>query len=158
VRRQSPARAAFREMKMKTTYPKKDPASKQTLLFDAEGQTLGRLAVRVASVLRGKHKANFHPAVDTGDYAIVINAEKVKLTGKKLTDKIFYHHSQYPGGLKKTQYKDLIERRPEFVVIKAVRGMLPHNSLGRQIARNLKVYAGPDHPHAAQKPVKVNLD
>lgn len=143
---------------MKTTYPKKDINNQQYLLFDAEDQVLGRLAVRIASVLRGKHKTIFHPAVDTGDYVIVVNAEKVKLTGKKLTGKIYYHHSQHPGGLKMTQYKDLIAKRPDFVILKAVKGMLPHNHLGRSLLKKLKVYAGPDHPHAAQKPVKVSLD
>jgi large subunit ribosomal protein L13 len=140
---------------MKTTYPKKDENSQQYLLFDAENQVLGRLAVRIASALRGKHKANFHPAVDTGDYVIVVNAEKIKLTGNKLEDKIYYHHSQYPGGMKETRYKDLIAKRPDFVILKAVKGMLPHNNIGRAQLKKLKVYAGPDHPHTAQKPVKA---
>ena len=141
-----------------TTYPKKADIPMKYYVFDAEGQTLGRLAVRAATIIRGKHKPTYHPAVDTGDFVIIVNAEKVHLTGNKLEDKIYYHHSNYPGGLRETQYKDLIAKRPEFVVIKAVRGMLPQNKLGRALIRKLKVYAGPEHPHAAQKPEKVNLD
>ncbi|HOO56994.1 MAG TPA: 50S ribosomal protein L13 [bacterium] len=143
---------------MSTTYPKKDSIKQEYLLFDAEDQILGRMATKVAAALRGKHKPNYHPAVDTGDYVIVINADKVRLTGNKLDQKIYYKHSQYPGGLKETKYSDLMKKKPAFVVTKAVRGMLPQNSLGRQLLKKLKVYAGPDHPHAAQKPVKVSLD
>ncbi len=127
-------------------------------LFDAEGQVLGRLAVRAASLIRGKHKPTYHPAVDTGDFVIIVNADKVRLTGRKLEQKSYYHHSNYPGGLKDVKYKDLLARRPEFVVRKAVEGMLPQNHLGRKLIRKLKVYKGPDHPHAAQKPEKVNMD
>lgn len=144
-------------MNAKTTYPKKSDNQGQTLLFDAEDQVLGRLAARIAAVLRGKHKVNFHPAVDMGDHVIVINADKVRLTGRKLEQKIYYKHSGYPGGLRETKYKDLIKDKPEFVIRKAVAGMLPHNTLGRQLSTKLRVYAGPEHPHAAQKPVKVDL-
>ncbi|MFA6447935.1 MAG: 50S ribosomal protein L13 [bacterium] len=141
-----------------TTYPKKDETPMKYYIFDAEGQVLGRLAVRAASLIRGKHKPIYHPAVDTGDYVIIVNCAKVKLTGRKLDQKMYYHHSNYPGGLKEVKYKDLIERRPDFVVRKAVEGMLPHNHLGRKLIRKLKVYAGPEHPHAAQKPEKITLD
>jgi len=150
--------AAEWSIEMSTTYPKKDSIKQEYLLFDAEDQILGRMATKVAAALRGKHKPNYHPAVDTGDYVIVINADKVRLTGNKLDQKIYYKHSQYPGGLKETKYSDLMKKKPAFVVTKAVRGMLPQNSLGRQLLKKLKVYAGPDHPHAAQKPVKVSLD
>lgn len=142
---------------MKTTYPKKNPEDKQFYLFDAEGQVLGRLATRAATILRGKHKPTFHPAVDTGDNVIIVNADKIVLTGKKLDNKIYYHHSLYPGGIKETTYRKLKAQKPEFVVRKAVEGMLPHNKLGRQLKKKLKVYAGPEHPHAAQKPIKISM-
>lgn len=126
-------------------------------VVDAEGKTLGRLASQVAAILRGKHKPTYTPHVDCGDFVIVINAEKVRLTGKKMTQKIYRHHSGYPGGLKETVAKDLLERRPTRAVELAVKGMLPHNRLGRQMYRKLKVYAGPEHPHAAQKPKKLEI-
>ncbi len=141
-----------------TTYPKKELDRKQFLLYDAEDQVLGRLAAKVASVLRGKHKPQYHPAVDMGDYVIVVNAEKIKLTGRKLEQKKYYRHTGYPGGIKETKYAELIDKKPEFVIRKAVKGMLPHNKLGRQLLKKLKVYAGPDHPHSAQNPVKVELN
>ncbi len=143
---------------MKTTYPKCEPAEKKFYIFDAEGLVLGRLAVRAATILRGKHKPTFHPAVDTGDFVIVINADKVALTGNKLEDKYHYTHSGYPGGIKATQYKKLMAEKPEFAVRKAVEGMLPHNKLGRVMIRRLKVYQGTEHPHASQKPIIVNLN
>lgn len=121
-------------------------------VLDATDIPLGRLASRVASVLRGKHRPDFAPHTDNGDFVIVINAEKVKLTGSKLDQKRWYHHSHYPGGLKEERYRDLIGRRPAFVIEKAVKGMLPKTSLGRRQAKKLKVYAGDKHPHAAQKP------
>ena len=125
---------------------------------DAAGVPLGRFASQVAAVLRGKHRATFTPYADAGDYVIVINAAKVVLTGRKLVQKTYYRHSGYPGGLKATLYKDLMAKRPEFVVEKAVRGMLPHTHLGRQQAKKLKVYAGSEHPHAAQQPVLLALE
>jgi large subunit ribosomal protein L13 len=121
-------------------------------IVDAEGQTLGRLASEVASILRGKFKPEFTPHVDTGDFVIVINADKIKLTGKKLTDKIYYTHSLYPGGLKATPAGVMLQKRPDRMFELAVKGMLPKNSLGRQMFTKLKVYAGAEHPHAAQKP------
>lgn len=121
-------------------------------VLDATDIPLGRLASRVASVLRGKHRPDFAPHADNGDFVVVVNAEKVKLTGDKLDQKRWYHHSHYPGGLKEERYRDLIGRRPEFVIEKAVKGMLPKTSLGRRQAKKLKVYAGDKHPHAAQKP------
>lgn len=142
---------------MLTTYPKKEAVEKRTVLIDADGVVLGKLAVRVAVILRGKDKPIFHPAVDTGDRVIVVNAGKVHLTGKKMTDKMYYTHSLYPGGLKATPYGELLKKDPERVVKKAVRLMLPKNRLARQILGNLKVYAGPDHPHQAQKPVVVKV-
>ena len=143
---------------MKTTYPKKGTIDEKFYLIDGEGQVLGRLAARAASVIRGKHKPTYHPAVDTGDYVIIVNADKVRLTGRKLEQKIYYRHTGYPGGLKETKYKDLMATKPEFAVQKAVKGMLPHNKLGRKLLKKLKVYAGPDHPHASQKPIKVNME
>jgi large subunit ribosomal protein L13 len=121
-------------------------------IVDAEGQTLGRLASEVASILRGKLKPEFTPHVDTGDFVIVINADKIKLSGNKLQDKIYYTHSLYPGGLKKTTAGDMLNKKPERMFELAVKGMLPKNSLGRKMFTKLKVYAGAEHPHAAQQP------
>ena len=121
-------------------------------VVDAEGMTLGRLASEVAKILRGKNKPIFTPHMDTGDYVIVVNAEKVKVTGKKLDQKIYYHHSGYVGGLKETTLKEKLARKPEQVIELAVKGMLPKGPLGRQMYRKLFVYAGPEHKHAAQKP------
>ncbi len=126
-------------------------------VVDADGQVLGRLAAGIATVLKGKHKAIYTPSMDTGDHVIVVNAGKVELTGGKEAKKVYYHHSGYPGGLKVTPYDTMKDRRPEQVVIKAVRGMLPKNRLGRAMLRKLHVYAGPDHPHAAQKPEPLEL-
>ncbi|NLY54603.1 MAG: 50S ribosomal protein L13 [Firmicutes bacterium] len=126
--------------------------TRQWYVVDAAGQTLGRLASEVASILRGKHKPTFTPHVDTGDFVIVINADKVVLTGKKLDQKMAYRHSGYPGGIRATSYRTLMEKKPEYVVEKAVKGMLPRNRLGRAMAKKLKVYSGPEHPHQAQKP------
>ena len=142
---------------MKTTYTKKENVKRQFLLIDAEDQVLGRLAVRVAVALRGKDKPIFEPSVDTGDYVVIINAEKVRLTGKKDRQKIYYRHSGYPGGLKEIPYRTMMEKDPKRIIMIAVRGMLPHNTLGRQMIKKLKVYTGGEHPHAAQKPVKVSL-
>lgn len=142
---------------MQTTYPKKTDVEKRTVLIDADGVVLGKLATRVAVILRGKDKPLFHPAVDTGDRVVVVNAAKVHLTGKKMTDKMHYSHSQYPGSLKATPYGELLKKDPERVVKNAVRRMLPKNRLSRQILSNLKVYAGPDHEHRAQKPVEVKV-
>ncbi|MFY0544867.1 50S ribosomal protein L13 [Brevibacillus sp. H7] len=138
---------------MRTTYMAKPlEVERKWYIVDAEGQTLGRLASEVASILRGKLKPEFTPHVDTGDFVIVINADKIKLTGKKLSDKIYYTHSLYPGGLKATTAGDMLKNKPERMFEIAVKGMLPKNSLGRQMFTKLKVYAGSEHPHAAQKP------
>lgn len=138
---------------MNTTYVAK-PADidRKWYVVDADGQPLGRLATRIANVLRGKHKPIFSPSLDTGDFVIVINAEKVALTGNKLQQKLYRRHSRYPGGMKTMTYEKLLERRPELAIEKAVKGMLPKNRLGRQQFRKLKVYRGPEHPHAAQQP------
>ena len=129
-----------------------DKIERKWYVVDAEGCTLGRLASEVASVLRGKNKPVFTPHVDTGDYVIVINAEKIKVTGKKLDQKIYYSHSDYVGGLKETTLKEMLAKHPERVIEHAVKGMLPKGPLGRQMYTKLFVYAGPDHKHAAQKP------
>lgn len=121
-------------------------------IIDGEGKVLGRLAAEAARLLRGKHKPIFTPHVNTGDHVVIINADKVILTGNKLRQKIYYRHSGYPGGLKATSYERLMQDKPEFAVYKAITGMLPHNSLGRDMARKLRVYRGSEHPHAAQKP------
>ena len=128
------------------------------LIVDAEGQTLGRLATQIADALRGKRKPTYTPHVDTGDFVIVVNAEKIAVTGSKRTDKRYYRHSGYPGGLRSRTLEEMLQRRPEEVIRKAVRGMLPRTRLGRQQLTKLKVYAGPDHPHAAQQPQPMEVD
>lgn len=138
---------------MKTYAIKQEEITRAWRVLDAEGQTLGRLATRVAALLRGKHKATFSPHADMGDAVIVVNAGKVSVTGDKLRSKTYARHSGYPGGLRTETLESLLRRRPEEVVRRAVRGMLPDNKLGDQLIRRLHVYAGPDHPHAAQKPV-----
>ena len=142
---------------MRTYMAKPEEIERQWYVVDATGQTLGRLATTVADILRGKHKPIYTPHVDTGDYVIVINAEKIELTGKKWEQKKYYRHSGYPGGLKEITYDKLLKKNPEFIIEKAVRGMIPHNRLGRQIIKKLKVYAGPDHPHQAQQPKELEL-
>lgn len=126
-------------------------------VVDAEGKTLGRLASEVANVLRGKNKPIYTPHIDTGDYVIVVNAEKIKITGKKLDQKIYYHHSEYVGGMKETTLKEMMNKKPEFVITHAVKGMLPKGPLGRQMLTKLHVYAGPEHKHAAQKPEALDI-
>ncbi|HOA40517.1 MAG TPA: 50S ribosomal protein L13 [Halanaerobiales bacterium] len=142
---------------MRTYMAKPEEIERQWYVVDATGQTLGRLATRIAEILRGKHKAIYTPHVDTGDYVIVINAEKIHLTGKKWEQKKYYRHSGYPGGLKETTYDKLLQKKPEFIIEKAVKGMIPHNKLGRQMIKKLKVYAGPEHPHQAQQPKELEL-
>lgn len=127
-------------------------------LVDAEGQTLGRLASRVAQILRGKHKPIYTPHLDTGDHVLIVNAEKIELTGRKLSQKKYYRYSGYPGGLKETPIRRVLRDHPERVIEKAVWGMMPKGKLGRSMYRKLKVYAGPDHPHAAQQPKPIDLD
>lgn len=144
---------------MKTTFmAKPSTVERKWYVVDAEGQTLGRLAAEVAKVLRGKNKPTFTPHVDTGDYVIVVNAAKVKVTGKKLIKKEYFRHSGYPGGAKFTQLGHMLEKQPERVVEMAVRGMLPKNKLGEQMYRKLNVYAGAEHPHQAQQPEELKLD
>ncbi|MDQ3147066.1 MAG: 50S ribosomal protein L13 [Actinomycetota bacterium] len=142
---------------MRTFTPTPDDIQRAWHVVDADGLVLGRLATEVARVLRGKHKPTFTPHVDTGDHVIVINAAKVVLTSDKADRKLAYRHSGYPGGLKSIRYTDFMAKRPEEVIRKAVRGMLPKNRLNRAGLRKLKVYAGPAHPHAAQKPVPLEL-
>ncbi len=137
---------------MKTFMASPATIDRKWYVVDAEGMTLGRLASEVASILRGKNKPTFTPHMDTGDYVIVVNAEKIKVTGKKLDQKVYYHHSGYVGGLKETTLKEKLAKKPEQVLELAVKGMLPKGPLGRQMYRKLFVYAGPEHKHAAQKP------
>lgn len=141
-----------------TTYtPKPADIDRRWFVVDADGKVLGRLASGVAAVLRGKHKPVYTPHLDTGDFVIVVNAERVRLTGNKLRDKLSFRHSNYPGGLKVTNYEKLLKTHPERAIEAAVKGMLPHNRLGRRLFRKLKVYRGPDHPHQAQKPEPLEL-
>jgi large subunit ribosomal protein L13 len=137
---------------MKTFLPREAAVERKWVLMDAEGQSLGRLAVRIANVLRGKHKPIFTPAVDTGDFVVVVNAEKVKLTGKKEEQKIYHRYSGYRGGLKETPAAQVRATHPDWLITLAVRRMLPKNHLSRNVLTRLKVYAGTEHPHAAQKP------
>jgi large subunit ribosomal protein L13 len=143
---------------MKTISAKADDVKRDWFLVDADGKTLGRLATEIARRLRGKHKAIYTPHVDTGDYIVVINAEKVRVSGNKAKDKMYYRHSGYMGGLKETNFNDMIERSPERVIEIAVKGMLPRNPLGREMYRKLKVYAGPQHQHAAQQPQPLEIN
>lgn len=141
---------------MKTLTPKQDQIRHDWILVDAEGQTLGRLSTRIAGLLRGKHKPYFAPHLDTGDFVVVINAEKVKLTGNKELQKTYKTYSGYPGGYKEIPFAKLQNKKPEEIIIKSVKGMLPKNPLGRKILQKLKVYTGADHPHAAQKPITIS--
>jgi large subunit ribosomal protein L13 len=142
---------------VRTYSPKGNDITRQWHVIDASDVVLGRLASQAAVLLRGKHKPIFAPHVDTGDFVIVINADKVALTGNKLEQKRAYRHSGYPGGLRSRSYGELMEKHPERIIEKAIRGMLPKNSLGRKTLRKLKVYAGPDHPHQAQQPVPFEI-
>ena len=142
---------------MRTYTPKTGEITREWHVIDATDVVLGRLATQAATLLRGKHKATFAPHVDTGDFVIIINADKVALTGAKLAQKMEYRHSGFPGGLRATSYADLLATNPRRAVEKAVKGMLPHNKLGRQQATKLKVYAGPEHPHQAQSPVPFEI-
>jgi large subunit ribosomal protein L13 len=131
--------------------------NREWVIFDAEGQTLGRLATQIADTLRGKNKPEYTPHCDTGDFVVVLNAEKIKVTGNKLTEKIYYRHTGYPGGLRQRTLEEQLDRRPEEVIRKAVKGMLPRTKLGAAQLRKLKVYAGTEHPHKAQNPRVVEL-
>lgn len=142
---------------MRTYSPKPGDIERRWHVIDATDVVLGRLASHAATLLRGKHKPIFAPHADTGDYVIIVNADKVGLTGNKRQDKLAYRHSGYPGGLKQVGYEELLGKRPAKAVQQAIKGMLPHNKLGRKVIKKLKVYAGPDHPHAAQQPVPFEI-
>jgi len=142
---------------MKTYSAKPKDIQREWFVVDADGVPLGRLATKVATILRGKHKPMYTPNIDVGDHVIVINAEKVAMTGRKAQSKVYYRHSGYPGGLKEITFQRMIEKHPERVIEIAVKGMLPHNSLGRQMYRKLKVYAGSEHPHTAQQPKALDI-
>ncbi|MCR5797358.1 50S ribosomal protein L13 [Eubacterium xylanophilum] len=142
---------------MKSYMASPSDVERKWYVVDAEGKTLGRLASEIANVLRGKNKPIYTPHIDTGDYVIVVNAEKVVTTGKKLNQKIYYHHSDYVGGMKETTLKEMLQKKPEFVMTHAVKGMLPKGPLGRQMLKKLHVYAGPEHNHAAQKPETLDI-
>ena len=142
---------------MKTYVANSETRERSWLIVDAEGQTLGRLATQIADALRGKRKPMYTPHVDTGDFVVVVNAEKISVTGAKRQEKMYYRHSGYPGGLKSRTLNDMLERRPEEVIRLAVKGMLPKNRLARKQLTKLKVYAGPEHPHAAQQPTLLEL-
>jgi large subunit ribosomal protein L13 len=142
---------------MKTYQAKKEEIDHKWYLVNAEGKILGRLSTELAKILKGKNKPIYTPHVDTGDFVIVVNAGKVTLTGNKLKDKIYYHHTGYPGGIREISAEKLLAKKPTEMIRMAVRGMLPKNSLGRQMLRKLKIYAGPGHPHEAQKPVSLEL-
>jgi len=144
-------------VKMKTRSIKQSEINKKWWLVDAQGQTLGRFSSKIAQILRGKHKVDFTPHMDMGDFVIVINAEKVKLSGSKENDKVYFRHTGYPGGVKETKYSEMIQKFPERIVENAIKGMLPHNRLGRKILLNLKVYKGEEHPHLAQQPKPLKI-
>lgn len=146
------------EEPLKTYYAKPGEVEREWLVVDATDIPLGRLASEVASILKGKRKPQYTPNVDTGDFVIVVNASKVKLTGNKLADKKKYRHSGFPGGLKETSISDMLAKRPERVIQGAVKGMLPKNTLGRAMNKKLKVYGGPEHPHEAQNPRQITLE
>ena len=143
---------------MKTFQPKVGEIDRRWVLVDAQGQNLGRLAARVAMILRGKVKPSFTPHMDVGDFVVIINAEKVAVTGRKLQQKTYYHHSQFPGGIKSKTLEKMLQEKPERVLESAVRGMLPKTKLGDALFSKLKVYAGPEHPHASQNPRPLNLE
>jgi large subunit ribosomal protein L13 len=143
---------------MTTYFATAENRQRDWVVVDAEGQNLGRLATRIADALRGKRKPEYTPHVDTGDFVVVVNAEKVVVTGNKLEQKLYYRHSGYPGGLRTRTLGEMLERRPEEVLRKAVKGMLPRNKLARAQLRKLKVYAGPEHPHTAQRPQPLELE
>jgi len=141
---------------LKTYSAKADDIDRKWYLIDAEGKILGRLATQIAKILRGKNKPTYTPSMDLGDYVVVVNAEKIKVTGNKLQGKIYRYHTFYPGGLKSVRLETLLKRKPELVVKKAIQGMIPHNKLGRAMIKKLKIYKGSEHPHQAQKLEKIN--
>ncbi len=143
---------------MKTFMQTKENVERKWYVIDAEGKTLGRIATKAATILRGKHKVTYTPHVDCGDYVIIINASKVNLTGNKLEDKMYYNHSGFPGGLRERNAKTMVEKYPEEMIERAVKGMLPHNSLGRSMGKKLFIYAGSEHKHNANKPIELKID
>ena len=142
---------------MKTVSARKETATHKWYVVDASGKTLGRLCTEIANRLRGKHKPEFTPHVDTGDYIVVVNAEKIVVTGNKTTDKLYQHHTGYPGGIKSISFDKLLLKSPEMIIEKAVKGMMPKNKLSRAMLSKLKVYAGNDHPHSAQQPTLLEI-
>ncbi len=142
---------------MKTYMAKKEEIEKKWYIVDASDKIVGRLATKIATILRGKHKPSFTPHVDTGDFVIVVNAEKVKFTGNKLDQKKYYKHTGYMGGIKETTAKDMLQKKPEEIIRHAVKGMLPKNRLGRKLLKKLKIYRGEEHPHQAQQPEKLEF-
>ncbi len=142
---------------MKTISAKKESVTRDWYVVDAADKTLGRLSTEIANRLRGKHKPEFTPHVDTGDYIVVVNAEKVKVTGNKSTDKLYHHHTGYPGGIKSITFDKLIDKAPERIIEKAVKGMMPKNKLSKAMMGKLKIYAGSEHPHAAQQPTPLDI-
>lgn len=142
---------------MKTYVPKAGEIEKKWHVIDAEGKALGRVAVEAAKLLRGKHKPQYTPFLDCGDHVVIVNAEKALMTGAKERDKMYYRHSGYPGGLKEETYKEVLDKHPTRPMTKAIQGMLPHNRLGRKLLTNVRIYAGPEHPHVAQNPQPFEL-
>ena len=142
---------------MKTVSAKKESVSREWYVVDATDKTLGRLSTAIANRLRGKHKPEYTPHVDTGDYIVVVNAEKVRVTGNKTTDKVYHHHTGYPGGIKSITFDKLIDKAPERVIEKAVKGMMPKNKLSRSMMSKLKIYAGNEHPHSAHQPMPLDI-
>jgi large subunit ribosomal protein L13 len=143
---------------VKTYVPKLGEVEKKWLVIDAEDKVLGRVAAEAARLLRGKHKAQYTPFLDCGDHVVIVNAEKARVTGNKAQDKKYYRHSGYPGGIRETTYEKMVEKHPTRAMTLAIKGMLPHNKLGRKMATNVRVYAGPEHPHEAQNPTAHTLD
>lgn len=142
---------------MKTYIPKEGEIKKKWYVIDAKGKVLGRVAVEAARILRGKHKPSYTPFLDCGDHVIIVNASKIVLTGKKASEKMYYRHSGYKGGLKEIPFKMMLEKHPDRIMYEAIRGMLPHNRLGRKLSTYFRVYAGPEHPHEAQQPQRYDL-
>lgn len=143
---------------MKTYYAKPGEVERAWVLIDAEDQVLGRVATKAATILKGKHKPQYTPHVDTGDFVVIVNAEKIRLTGTKAAQKSYFRHSGFPGGLHETSFEEALEKHPERILEHAIKGMLPKNTLGRAMGKKLKVYAGPEHPHMAQAPVKIEVE
>ena len=142
---------------MKTVSARNETASREWFVVDATGRTLGRLSTQIANRLRGKHKAEFTPHVDTGDYVVVVNADKIAVSGNKVSDKLYHHHTGYPGGIKSIPFGEMLKKSPEMIIEKAVKGMMPKNKLSRAMLSKLKVYSGNEHPHSAQQPTPLEI-